>query len=179
MTVSAVQVNEKLFTPINVGTPDANATNAQIKSGTISLKDKKFTKLKIEPTESISMMAKGDFALDDLFVPQNFKLVQITGAPPEEGGDAWAWADNVGKFLLVDANNKAYKPAGAWARVKDKQTDRLTASYDSSGTVLPSISHSEGRPTDVYIAFLVPAGTTLKNLKYGNAVVHETSETVQ
>ena len=110
MTISGVQVSEKLFTPINVGTPDANANNAQIKSGTISLKDKKFTKIKIEPTESIAMMAKGDFALDDLFVPDKFKMVQIT-APPEEGGDAWAWADNMAKFTLVDANNKAYKPA--------------------------------------------------------------------
>ena len=102
----------------------------------------------------------------------------VIGTPPDEG-DAWAWADNVAKFLLVDAKNKSYRPAGAWARVKDQQTERLAASYDSTASSIPALSHSEGRPTDVYIAFLVPVGTTLKHLTYGGAVVHETGETVQ
>jgi hypothetical protein len=179
ISIQSVSVSDKLFTPVNAGSGEASLNNAQLKSGTVSVNDKRFTKMKIEPTESLRIMSEGSFAYDTLFVPDKFKMVQVKGAPPEEGGDAWAWADNLAKFQLVDANNKSYRPAGAWAQVKDSQTDRLAASYDSTGTQIPSLSRSEGRPTDVYIAFLVPAGTQLKHLSYGGQVVHETSETAQ
>ena len=177
IAIQNVQVADKLFTPINVGTPDANVPNQQLKSGTCSLKEKKFAKLAIEPIESIRLMSEGSFGIDTFFVPTGQKMVQVIADAPAEG-DAWAWANNLQQFALTDAAGKTYKPAGAWARVKQQGADRLAASYDSTGAT-PSINQTEGRPTAVWIAFLVPSGTQLKSLNYQAKAIREVTETVQ
>ena len=163
--VQSVTVSDKLFTAINVGIPDATANSVQLKSGTCSLKDQKFTKLSIEPVDSVRLLAQGSFGRDTFFITPGQRMVQVAASPPAEGGDAWAWANNIQKFALLDANGKSYKPAGGWAKVKQQQADRMVASYDYAGGS-PVINQSEGRPTDVWIAFLVPQGTQLRTLMY-------------
>jgi hypothetical protein len=178
IVVGTVNVSDKLFTPINVGSGDANLTNAQLKSGTCSTKDKKFTKLNIEPVDSIRLLSEGSFAIDTFFVTPGQKMVQVAATPPAEGGDAWAWANNIGKFALTDASGKSHKAAGAWAKVKQQNSDRMVAAYNSAGGT-PSITQSEGRPTDCWIAFLVPSGTQLKQLTYDGKPIADVNTTAE
>ncbi len=165
ISIQNVEMSDQLFTPINVGTADKTANDVQLKSGTCSFRDQKFTKLSIDPVDSIRMLSAGSFGIQTLFVPPGQAMVQVSARPPAEG-DAWAWANDLQKFALVDAHKKTYRPAGAWAKVMQEAAERLAASYDASGAT-PSINQSQGRPTDVWIAFLVPAGTQLRDLSYG------------
>jgi hypothetical protein len=178
VVVGTVSVSDKLFTPINVGSGEANLVNAQLKSGTCSTKDKKFTKLNIEPVDSIRLLSEGTFAIDTFFVTPGQKMVQVGATPPAEGGDAWAWANNMAKFAMSDANGKNYKPSGGWAKVKQQNADRLVASYNYAGGI-PAIKQSEGRPTDCWIAFLVPSGTQLKQLIYDGKPISDVNTTAE
>jgi len=179
-TVSDVKISDKLFSNVNVGTPDANAPNVQMKSGTATLKDKKFSKLRIEPVESIRIMSQGSFGIGSFYVPDKHRMVQVSGQPPAEGGEGWAWADNIQKFSLTAGSGEIYRPAGAWAKVKQQGADRMAASYDSSGASV-DVPHSggEGRPTDVWIAFIVPEGMQLKQLMYDNKPIRDVNLTVK
>ena len=136
--------------------------------------------LDIQPSASLQILSGGgnaSNAIDDLYVPGNQKLVQIQGAPPAEGGDAWAWSA-LSKWQLIDGNGKIYSPAGGWARVSKEGADRMVAVYNaadavSSSTPLRDITTSDGRPIDVWVAFLVPAGTPLKQVKFNNKNVKD------
>ncbi len=164
---AAATPNKKLFSPINVGGSEPDMKDHQLQSGTFSLQSRQFTKMDINPTQSLQVLAgAGSNAVDELFEPAGKKLVQVQGSPPPEGGDPWAWG-SLRSYTLVDAAGKTYAPAGAFARVKKDQADRMVAKYDASGAT-PDVTGSpdDGRPTDVWIAFLVPSGTHLKQLNF-------------
>jgi len=68
----------------------------------------------------------------------------------------------------VDLANagKTYAPAGAWAKVKKDQADRMVAKFNATAAPADVTgSGDDGRPTDVWIAFLVPSGTHVKEFK--------------
>jgi hypothetical protein len=46
----------------------------------------------------------------------------------------------------------------------------MAASYNATGTP-KDISGGDGRPTEVWIAFLVPSGTHLKQVKFNGKLV--------
>jgi hypothetical protein len=82
-------------------------------------------------------------------------------------------------YQLVDAANKTYTPAGGWAKVKKDQADRMVAKYNATGAAQDVTgSPDDGRPTDVWIGFLVPSGTNLKSLKVNGQQVAEFNENV-
>jgi hypothetical protein len=117
------------------------------------------------------VLKQGSYTVDDLYVPGNQKLVQIQGAPPAEGGDAWAWGQ-LSKWQLIDANGKTYRPAGAWARVSKDNAERMVAIYNATDPA-PDVTTADGRPIDVWVAFLVPTGTQLKQVKFNDKLVKD------
>ena len=174
----SVAVNKRLFSPINVGTPEKDARNQQIQSGTLSLQSAQFIELNIEPTQSLQVLRQGSYATEELFEPEGKKLVQVSGTPPPEGGDSWGWS-NLQNWALVDAGGATHQPAGAWARVRLEQADRMVAVYNAAGSPPPINPGGDARPTDVWIAFLVPAGTHLKQLTFNGKPVAEMEQMVQ
>jgi hypothetical protein len=166
---SGVEISNNLFSPISTGSAGTDARNQQMAGGTFSLQSSQFTQLDIEPTRSLTLMAQGPAPIHELFVPPGKKLVQVKGSPPPEGGEPWSWGQ-LSKWQLIDAAKKTYAPAGAFAKVKKQQTDMMVASYNA--TAAPKdISGQDGRPTDVWIAFLVPSGTHLKELTFNGKPV--------
>ena len=59
----------------------------------------------------------------------------------------------------------AYKPHGAWAKVKEGTSDRMVARYNAEAPVT-DLPQSEGRPTAGWIAFIVPENTTIKEVRF-------------
>ena len=173
-----VEINKRLFSPINVGTPDKDVKGQTIQSGTLSMQSAQFTELNITPVQSLQVLRQGSYATEELFEPAGMKLVQVSGTPPPEGGDPWAWAQ-LQNWALVDAGGKTYTPAGAWAKVRQEQADRMIAVYNANGAPPPISGGGDGRPTDVWIAFLVPSGAHLKQLSFNAKPVAQMEQAVQ
>jgi hypothetical protein len=167
-----------LFSGINTPAADKDMKNVTIKSGTFSMQSRQFTQLDINTTETVAVLSHGDNVVQELFEPTGKKLVQIQGTPPAVGGDPWAWG-TLRNYQLVDAANKTYAPAGAWAKVKKDQQDRMVAKYNALGTPQDVTGGADdGRPTDVWIGFLVPSGTHLKQLKISGKAVADLDQQV-
>jgi hypothetical protein len=177
LKLDKVQVSPQIFTKINVGTADATVKDQQLNSGTVSLQDKKFSKLALTPVDTIQKMRQGGYPVQDLYVPDGKVAVQLQARP--EGENPWAFADDLGKFELVDANKGRYKPSGVLVQLKQPQgLDKLIAQYDAAGTV-SSIGHDEGRPTDVWMVYLVPKGTQLQQWDFGGKKTADVNQTAE
>jgi hypothetical protein len=161
------EVSDKLFTEINVGSWEENS-ELTFGSGKANLKDKKFVKLTVEPTQTLALLKQGEYTTAQFFVPPGMKMVQVNAKPPPQAPpDPWSWADQLSSFELVDATgNQKFKPNGAWAKLSAAGgQQKMVGQYDSAAPVA-SITPGEGRPLDVWLAFLVPENTKLKELQF-------------
>lgn len=165
-----IQTSDKIFTEINVGTPDADVKDQQLNSGVVSLHGSKFTKLDINPTDTIQKMRQGGYPISELAAANGKVIIQISARP--SGDNPWAWADTLGEFTLVDTDGHKYKPSGALAKLKAPTgQDKLAAEYNVA-TPVTSMSPVEGRPTDVWVIYQVPAGTHAKQWDYQGKLAH-------
>jgi hypothetical protein len=171
---ASANVKKTLFSPVNTGSAEKDVKNAQTQSGTLSTQSGQFTMLDINPTQSLTILKQG-YPVEELFEPAGQKLVQIEGAPQPEGGDPWAWG-SLSKWQLVDAAGKTYTPNGGFAKVKKDQADRMVAVYNANGK--PNDVSGDGRPTQFWVAFLVPSGTHLKEAKYDGKTVASLDQAV-
>lgn len=171
-----VEVSKRLFSPINVGTPEKDVKGQTIQSGTLSMQSAQFTELNITPVQSLQVLRQGSYATEELFEPTGKKLVQVSGTPPPEGGDPWAWS-NLGNWALIDAAGQTYAASGGWAKVMQENAERMAAVYNANGAP-PPIASGEGRPMDVWIAFLVPSGTHLKQLTLNGQPIAQLDQVV-
>ena len=172
------QVSAKLFTGVNVAAPgDGDKT---FPSGSASVRDGKIAKLDVNMTQTVELLSRGDHALEELYVPAGMKMVQVSGtAPPKAPPEPWDWAEKLGQFELVDAAGTKYKANGAWAKVKGAQgSNRMVARYEAESQVA-DVAHEEGRPTEVWIAFLVPEGTQLAELQFEGKRVAAVNQKVE
>ncbi|MCC6422864.1 MAG: hypothetical protein IT447_05245 [Phycisphaerales bacterium] len=175
---SNIDGSRSLFTSINVGTPDDNVRNGQIASGTFSLTDRKFSMLNITAVDSIQRMAQGEYVVRDMYVPPGMTMVQISGfANPQENADKWAWANSLGDIELVDAAGRHYKPNGAWTSIKQGTSDKLIAQYRADGLVM-GLNREEGTPTDLWIAYVVPANTHIRSLDFRNQPIQNFDQVI-
>jgi hypothetical protein len=170
-------VSPNLFTPLNVNTPDAEANNLTLPWGTASLKEKKISKLKVNTTQSIKLMSTGSYAIAELYQPAGKRLVQIVGTPPPSGGDPWAWATNLQELAITDDKGNVFKANGAVAKVTAEQSERMAGAYDADAPVA-SVEQEKGRPTDVYLLFVVPSGTHLKGVTHKGQPIAELEEVI-
>jgi hypothetical protein len=167
-----IKTDDHIFTQINVGTPDADVKDTQLSSGTVSLKDHKFSKLDINATDTIQRMKQGGYPIDELYTSSGKSIIQISCRP--SGDNPWQWADALSQFELEDKDGHKYPPSGAIAKLKEANgQDKLAATYDAD-TPPSSLSSQDGRPTDVYIIYQVPSGTQPKQWDYQGKLVHST-----
>jgi len=172
--VTSLKVSDKLFSAVNPGAYSGDQ-NVSFRSGTATMKDKKFAKLSVSPTDTLVLLKQGEFPITDLYVPAGKKMVQAIGKTPPKG-ENWAWTD-LSKFDLVDATGNKYKPNGAAAKVKVEGQDRMEASYDSDNPI-QSMGSGDGRAYDVYLFFNVPDGTKITQLNFEDKPIKAQNVTV-
>jgi hypothetical protein len=166
------EVSSRLFTKINVGTPDRDAKGEQ-DWGAFQLKGGKFVKLDLRPTRTIRVMEQGQIEnlAQEFDVAAQVMMVQVHAKPSARSQDKWAWADTVGDFELVDNAGKRYKPCGVVVKVNNNGQDMLLAMYDSQKPVTSIAAEQKMRPTDVTLLYLVEPGVDIKLLEYKREIV--------
>lgn len=170
-------VSSEFFTDINVGPHDGDSAAVSFESGSAMLRENRFYRLQLEPTRSLTLLRQGDFPVRQLWTGQDQRLVQVYATPPSRASNAWEWADKLAQFELIDSNGGTYKPRGAWAKVKVGTTDMIAARYDAESQV-SELPQAEGRPTDVWIAFVVPQNTRLTELRFAGKRVTSLNQQV-
>jgi hypothetical protein len=157
-------VSDQLFTRINVGGREGDDAPVTFLSGKGRLKEKKLAQLEVEPTESLRRLEAGDFAMSELWTPPGHRIVQLAAFP--ESSKPWEWADRLGQFELVADKGGPFKPRGAWVKVKSGTTDMMIARWDAEKPVSELPYKGDLRPTDLWIAFVVPENTTIKEVRF-------------
>ncbi|HWB53365.1 MAG TPA: CvpA family protein [Tepidisphaeraceae bacterium] len=166
------EYNAIMFTSINVGTPDANVNDQQLTSGTISLHDKKFSKLDINPTETIQRLKQGGYPVNEFYAATGKSIIQVYCQP--SGDNAWKWADVLDQFTLVDSDGHRHKPSGAVAKlIEANGQEKMVAEYNAESPIT-SFSSEQGTPTDIWLIYQVPAGTQAKQWDFKGKLVHTT-----
>ncbi|HEY8669102.1 MAG TPA: CvpA family protein [Tepidisphaeraceae bacterium] len=167
---SRSESSPKLFSAINIpGKVPEGPFNVAGAGG--MLKDGKFAALNADGGVSLDKLAEGADQVNEFFVPPGMQMVQVTGTPPP-AGDAWKWADQLRDFELIDSDGKRYAPAGAWAKLKGLQDERMVAAYGPPAEL--SLGHSPaGRPIEAWIAFLIPQNAKLKDFQLQKKSLHQ------
>jgi len=161
-----VVASTKLFTPLNVGTPNENERNGLTNWGSFSLQSKKFSKLEMSPTQTIALMSRGDNLVSEFAVPSENAMVQVP-TRVAQGHGKWEWANSLGDFRLVDSAGKRYTPYGVLAKVVNNQNqEMLAAAYDSNKPATSIAGPEEFRPTDITLIYLVPKGVEIKSFDF-------------
>ncbi len=162
--------------PINAGTGN-DAGTVQLPNGVSGeLEHRKWRRLSVTSDTPIKQLGTPvDDNIQELAVDPNNVLVQVHLAPPTAGSasDMWAWTRRVSDFELADATDHTYKCVGAWATVQVRAEHYLVCNYmnfDDKNHLEP-LATGKGRPVDVWLAFEVPAGTLITDLKFSGSVV--------
>lgn len=177
LQVQGVAVEGRIGHPIGTGTADKTVNNFQTASATGALADGKFTKLEVNGTESVQRMGAGSYAADELGAPAGQKVVQVHMIP--QGDNAWAFESQVGAYRLKDEGGNEHQPNGVMAMVKSSDGgDHMVARYNATGTVA-DVPHTDGRPTDVWIYYVLPAGTHVTGVTFNGQNAGAADVTVQ
>jgi hypothetical protein len=161
-SVGTASLGGAFVTPITVKAAD-DAQDVEIPGGKVTVRDKKLSRIQIDPTAPLTSIANGDPQISELDVPEGKKLVQITAET--KASDRWAWAGKIAQTELVDAAGASYKPNGAWAKVRTGEGEnRLVARYDMDAP-LSAIPTSENGPTEIGYLFVVPSGVTIQEMR--------------
>jgi len=160
--------NPALPVAVNVGTADADA-EVVTTAAAGHITGKKFDILDVDTSSdgaAISELPKGGFAISALFVPAGKRLVQVK-VDLKPGGDAWAWAGELGNFTLVDGAGAGVKPSGVCAAVeKTGAPPKLLASYKANGEVTSVAKVDGATPNDIRLFFVIPADQKAKEMQY-------------
>lgn len=166
-------MSDKLFTAINVGTPDRNGKGEQ-DWGTFQLKDGKFTKVELKPVRTIRVMAQGptENMVQAFGASGDMAIVQVSARPSTRVADKWAWADTVGDFELVDSSGTRTKPLGVVVKVNNSNgQEMLLIEYDSQKPLTSISAEQQMRPTDIKLLYAINLNSQVKLLEYKRQVV--------
>lgn len=158
-------VSSEIFTPVNVGAFEGDV-EITFASGKAKLREKKFERLEVDPTQSLQLLRTGDAPIKELWAPAGHRVVQVVAVPASSVQNKWEWADKLGEFELVDNAGTAHKPRGAVAKVKQGTSDRVVARYNAEAQVSDLPTSGETRPTDLWLIFVVPENSTIKELRF-------------
>jgi hypothetical protein len=177
LTSKDIHTSSILPFPINVGRHDGADGAVTFGAGTATLANNYFAKLQVTSGAAISDLGKGDFVVKRLAVTGKVRVVQVHAVVPPKNPKPWDWAGHLDDIQLLDSNQKTYACHGAAARYLPGGIPSLVVEYDSADPI-KSIPEAEGRPTDVWLFFLVPQGTEIAGLKVKN-VLQPLDATVQ
>jgi hypothetical protein len=172
-----ISVSSSLFAPINCGSGDDSGT-VQLPSGVSgAFAHRAWTQLTVSSDKPVKELGTPiDDNIQKLAVDSGNVLVQVHCHAPTTASstDNWAWTSHVPEFTLEDTAGHTYKCAGVWASVQKSARQYMLANYgtfDTSGQ-LQEILPASGRPIEVWLAFPVPSGTQLTDLRLaGNSVL--------
>lgn len=180
-----IAVSYTLPDPINCGTGNDSGT-VQLPTGVGGQIDhRKWTQLTVSADTPVKQLGTPiDDNIDRLAVTPNTVLVQVHCSPPVSGSSTsiWQWGKRISDFELADAVGKTYPCVGAWATVQRSAQHYMVVdykNYDDQGHLQP-ITPQKGRPVDVWLAFEVPAGTRIFEIRFSaNSVVDNLAFTAQ
>ncbi|HEY7115659.1 MAG TPA: CvpA family protein [Tepidisphaeraceae bacterium] len=163
-------VTNKLPYALGVGTGDADADVATTAvSG--HLTGKKFDVLETDlssPDSVIANLGKSPPTVQELFVPQGKRMVQVTlKTVAAAGEDPWAWATlGPQNTTVVDGRNIPTKPSGIYYNVKQGGAEKLMATYRANVEGV-NVSPIQGATVDsITLIFLMEADQRAKELQF-------------
>jgi hypothetical protein len=171
-----IKTSNQLPDPINAGTGNDNGT-VQLTNGVGgTLHGRKWQQLSVSPTTPIDRLGLPvDDDIQALAVDPNNVLVQVHCMAPATGSltEMWAWGQRVSDFALADATGHTYRCVGAWANVQIRAEHYLVCNYMNfdDRNLLQPIPSDRGRPEDVWLAFEVPAGTPIAEIRFSDRAV--------
>jgi hypothetical protein len=170
-------VSDQIFNRINVGGHEGDTAPVTFTSGKGKLRDKKIAQIEVDPMQSLTILAAGDFPMENLWVPPGNKIVQLYVYPSSKS--PWEWADKIKQFELMADKGGPFVPRGAFVKVKSGTTDMMIARWDAEKP-LGEVPYKAGdlRPTDVWIAFVVPENTTIKEVRFNKQRVKSVDQVV-
>jgi hypothetical protein len=162
------EVASTLFHSIAVGQLENGISGeGSFASGTAVVQNKTFTKLNVRANASLDTISNGDNAFNLFAVPGGKRMVQLVGTLPPRPDDPYLWARRLREFALLDSADNATAASGAFARVQVGTAVKMVGTYDWTGSPLAvEIPSGTTRPTDVWLLFLVPDGTMVKELDF-------------
>lgn len=165
LTIAGIELSPRLPIPLHIG-PHGDEGEVQFDSGRARLRQGRLAWLSLNDTRTIQVLQRGDNPVRELFAGEGRQILQMAMAPAAaRDGDPWGWSDRVGQFELVDENERAIRPAGAIVQIKQGTQDKLVAEFEFDRTI-GSFPRYEGRPTDVWLVYVVPDNTRLVEVRY-------------
>jgi hypothetical protein len=178
LSFQEITASNKLAAPINCGTGDDNAT-VQLPNGVGGvLTGRKWSQLTVPADTSITQLGTpASDNVQELATDPNTVLVQVHCSAPVSGSASqiWAWGKRVADFEIADATGTTYPCVGVWATVQRSAEHYLAVDYrnfDDKKQIQP-LAAQKGRPVDVWLAFQVPAGTPIAELRFSGSPAME------
>jgi hypothetical protein len=185
LTFKGAAVSDKLFAPIDVKSADDLGQVALAGGVAGDFKARKWVHLNVTAETTLADLAGTPSTAIAQLAPSaaGDNIVQIHCLAPTKGGDEhmWNWAANLSKFEVASSTGQTFKCVGAWARVSRTNAthvlqDFMVANYQEQDTATGTLAAIpppaiRSRPTDVWLAFEVPAGTTVDAIKFNGAAV--------
>jgi len=157
----SAQVSPTIAVKIGVTTIDENAQNLAVAGGTVSLKGSKLASVSIEPTQTLDKLQVGDNQLNELYVPDGKKLVQVKGAWPAAAAAMPKLVDSAGTELAAN---------GYFTIVNTGGKSGLLMHYAPDQSV-DSVTAPSGTPGATTFLFVVPDGTQFKQINVAGTQV--------
>jgi uncharacterized membrane protein required for colicin V production len=168
----AITASNKLAAPINCGTGDDTGT-VQLANGVGGeLSHRQWTQLTVSADTPVSQLGQPQSDdVSELGVDPNTVLIQVECSAPVSGSGSqiWAWGKRVSDFALADATGSTYPCIGVWATVQRGADHYFVANYknlDDKNHLQAIVPPKKGRPVNVWLAFQVPAGTPIAEIRF-------------
>jgi hypothetical protein len=147
----------------NVSIPDTGVTGV--------LTHRQWSQLDITMTAPVETLGQPPSdVVQQLAVDPNTTLVQVECSAPVSGSlnSMWSWRSHLGDFALADATGKTYSCVGVWATAQKGASHYFVANYKNfdDRNHLAALPVPKGRPVNVWLAFQVPSGTPIAELRY-------------
>ena len=169
-----ITASNKLAAPISCGTGEDEAT-VQLPNGVGgTLTGRKWSQLLVAADTSITSLGTPPADnVQELATDPNTTLVQVHCSAPVAGTPAqlWEWGKRVSDFEVADATGHTYPCVGVWAIVQRSAEHYFAANYKNFDDKhhLEALLQQKGRPVDVWLAFQVPSGTPIAELRFSGS----------
>jgi len=167
----SISVSNKLPYPISAGTSN-DAGTVQLPGGVGGeLDHRQWTQLTVNADTTVDQLAQPPSEdAQELAVDPNTVLVQVECSAPVSGSSnqMWSWGNRLADFALADATGQTFPCVGVWATAQRGTDHYLVVNYknfDDKNHLQP-LSSKKGRPVNVWLAFQVPSGTPIAEIRF-------------
>ena len=135
------------------------------------LDHRQWTQLTVNADTAVDQLAQPPSEdVQELAVDPNTVLVQVQCSAPVSGSSnqMWSWGNRLADFALADATGQTFPCVGVWATAQRGTDHYLVVNYknfDDKNHLQP-LSSKKGRPVNVWLAFQVPSGTPIAEIRF-------------